>query len=260
MKSFYIEVNNICNIKCIHCFQDSNTGEKKELPYDVFKKIVDYCVLKGLRKVSLSGGEIFLHSKWAEFVSYCHTYRLKVSLISNGTLINEDIINKILSFDVNLIELTISIDGYDETSNDYIRGNGVFKKTNNSLCLLSENNLSKITNIQTVTTSLNHNHAHKLLDYISNYCINAICFLFLKNWWRAKLLPANLGLNENEIIEFIDRIHEYKKKINIILKLALHLIVFIICQISKKLNRVHLVKTYILTTREMYMDVIVAII
>ena len=78
-----------CNFKCRHCF--SKFGTKKPLPMEDWKKIVDNCVAGAdVAEFNIAGGEPMLYPGLAELVKYIRSKGVKVSLITNGSLMDEE--------------------------------------------------------------------------------------------------------------------------------------------------------------------------
>jgi radical SAM protein with 4Fe4S-binding SPASM domain len=116
-KKIYIEITNVCNLKCDFC---PITKRKAQfMSIEVFEKILsqineysDYIYLH-------VKGEPFLHPELDKFLDLAEVYGLKVNITTNGTLINKvknKIINKkalrqinfsLHSFDANDLSFTI---------------------------------------------------------------------------------------------------------------------------------------------------------
>jgi radical SAM protein with 4Fe4S-binding SPASM domain len=84
----WIEVTNICNLKCIHCYNEKATLSKKYLSLDDFKYIVDELCDFGIKKVQLIGGEPFIMNNRTLFqmLDYLSPRVESFELFINGTL------------------------------------------------------------------------------------------------------------------------------------------------------------------------------
>ena len=93
-KKVYVEITNICNLKCSFCGIDKK--EKKEMTIEEFKivisKIKDYTDYIYLHVK----GEPLLHSKLDEILNICDDNKIEVNITTNGTLLKNkfDILNK----------------------------------------------------------------------------------------------------------------------------------------------------------------------
>ena len=75
-----------CNFKCRQCF--SKFGTKETLPVEDWKKIVDNCIAEA--EFNIAGGEPMLYPGLVELVQYIRSKGVKVSLITNGSLMDEE--------------------------------------------------------------------------------------------------------------------------------------------------------------------------
>lgn len=112
-----------CNLECRHCYLGSGTGG--DMGFEVFKQVVDEFIELGGLKVMLSGGEPLLHPRIWEFLEYLKTSRLRVVMLSNGTLIDEKNAQQLKGL---VHEVQVSIDG-TAASHNALRGGGTLEKT-----------------------------------------------------------------------------------------------------------------------------------
>ena len=153
-----LKVTANCNLRCKHCFYsgdselyNSVSDSKKE---DIFKLIDFLADELNIINLTLTGGETFLRKDFLDIVKYAKGKDLPLVIQTNGILVNEEIalcLNELLYKKSDIIH--ISIDGADEKSHDYIRGNGTFNKTINAVKLLRKYNLP--IQINTCLTSIN---------------------------------------------------------------------------------------------------------
>jgi radical SAM protein with 4Fe4S-binding SPASM domain len=171
-KDFYVQwhITDRCNLKCKHCY----TGEpsRGDLPLsqlqDIFDKYLKALLkweLKGM--ISLTGGEPLLRSDFFELLDYIHEKWKEhpcfyVSLMSNGTLINEEFVSRLKSYWPMLTQVQVSLDGACEETHDFVRGKGSFAKAKNSLFLLREKGF--ITALHFVVHKSNYEDAFHILE------------------------------------------------------------------------------------------------
>lgn len=142
-KSVIFEVTNRCNLHCIHCCNNSDMITDYELSSDQLIKILDFIIKNHPNIVTITGGEPLVREDFLSFISYLrNNYSGKISLMTNGTLINSNNVLKIIQ---NVDEVNISIDGIDEKTTDKIRGKGVYSKVLNSIKLLQNRGFNNIT-------------------------------------------------------------------------------------------------------------------
>lgn len=118
-----------CNLSCIYCYANSGLNYKDHIKItdkDIICKTLNFFdyMFKNTKKIKIEfvgGGEPLLHFKSLKNIisvlkEFCDnkSYLYKIQLITNGTLLNNRIINWI---DSNQINLGISLDGNSEIQN-----------------------------------------------------------------------------------------------------------------------------------------------
>lgn len=83
-----IELSNYCNLDCPFCYTSSLTRNRTILPFEHYKRLVDYLDRKDLKpRISFSGdGEMFTHKRILDFVEYAKKKEFHVQIITNATL------------------------------------------------------------------------------------------------------------------------------------------------------------------------------
>jgi len=97
------------------------------------KRLVDQVHDFGATFFGITGGEPFLRKDLFEIIVYARKTGLKVSIITDGHLLDDKILEGIVK---NEVRVSISIDGA-ETMNDQIRGKGAYKSALSALKSLS---------------------------------------------------------------------------------------------------------------------------
>jgi radical SAM protein with 4Fe4S-binding SPASM domain len=115
-----IESTNLCNAKCVFCPRDEMHRRQGVMEMDLYKKIVDECAALGITHVRVHNyGEPFLDRQLVEKVRYAKSKGIaEVGMISNGSLITEEIARGMI--DAGLDAINISVDA---------SGKEVFEKT-----------------------------------------------------------------------------------------------------------------------------------
>lgn len=116
-----------CNLRCIHCYQDET---KCLMSLDDMIKVLDkyeyYLNTYNYEgQINLTGGEPILHPDFFNIANEIVKRGIKLGVLTNGTLIDDNIANKLAK--LHPIFVQVSLDG---TSNihDKIRGKGNFYK------------------------------------------------------------------------------------------------------------------------------------
>lgn len=113
-----IEPSNLCNFKCVQCFQsicsqNYFSKNKKNMNIDCFNKIInDMKNWEGdkikVLKLSLYG-EPFMNSNFGEMLRIAKEANIaeRIETTSNGSLLNEDICNKLVEYGMDYIRVSI---------------------------------------------------------------------------------------------------------------------------------------------------------
>lgn len=116
-----LQITNRCNLQCRHCY--ISEGSHQDLSIKQIQKVFEeFEEIQGLRLL-LSGGEPLLHPDFWEFNYALRNYAFRSVLLSNGTLITEEVAKRL-----RVHEVQISLDGMKE-GHESLRGKGTFEKT-----------------------------------------------------------------------------------------------------------------------------------
>ncbi|MCP8333103.1 radical SAM protein [Clostridioides difficile] len=152
-----------CNLKCNFCSMDSHIDKNEEIDYDTVIRIIRNIMKLKPKKLILTGGEPLMRRDFLDILKYIKdNYDTKVQLMTNATLIDESIVDKLTS---NLYAIDISIDGYDKESCDSVRGKGTFDKINHNIDLLKK---KKFRNISLSMVLGEHNYS--TVDKFNKFC------------------------------------------------------------------------------------------
>lgn len=121
--TFYLTES--CNLNCKMCFLKQIKTKKNFIPLETAKKLInDLMCVRPL--YNMTGGEPFLYPYIEELITYIKSKGLHLSIVTNGTLI-EDFAEMIVHSGVD--KLNISIDGTPEKHDTIRRVPGAFSKT-----------------------------------------------------------------------------------------------------------------------------------
>jgi radical SAM protein with 4Fe4S-binding SPASM domain len=145
-----------CNMNCIHCGSSAGDARRKELTTEDWKNTTKQLADLNCREITLLGGEPFLQPDWYSIAKTITSYGIKVTLISNGLRINDEIITKLRTLEPYAVG--ISIDGGTPKTHDDIRQH----PGSLDLCMKT---LLKLTNANlptTIVTTLNKKNIKEL--------------------------------------------------------------------------------------------------
>jgi len=109
-----------CNLNCIHCYANAgNQRSAEEMDTASGKAFIHDLAEFGVPVILFSGGEPLLRDDLFELASLAREQGIRVALSTNGTLITEEIAERIRN--TGFAEVGISLDGVEST-NDRFRG------------------------------------------------------------------------------------------------------------------------------------------
>jgi sulfatase maturation enzyme AslB (radical SAM superfamily) len=108
-----IESTNLCNAKCVFCPRDEMHRRQGVMDVDLFRKIVDECAALGITHVRVHNyGEPFLDKQLVEKVRYAKQRGIaEVGMISNGSLITEEIARGMIEAGLDAINISVDAAG-----------------------------------------------------------------------------------------------------------------------------------------------------
>jgi len=199
--SCYFEITAMCNLNCIHCYNDSGKKKCSNLNLKTIKKAIDGLKERGVKILSLSGGEPLLNPDFASIVNYSNDIGFDVHIATNGTLLDK--------LDSNILNKQISLDGASEKTHEKIRNTkGCFKKTINNILYLNKTypQINEKLSLKLVINKLNKDELSNYIDLAKSLSIKDIRFSFMILTGRAEYNDEiNLSCDEKiEIIKFIN--------------------------------------------------------
>mgnify|MGYP000872159639 CR=1 FL=1 len=126
VKKLYIEPTTKCNFSCITCIRNSWEEEYENMEWGTFERIIkNIKELPNLEAVFLGGfGEPMMHPRIFDMIEVLKDLKLKVEMITNGSFLNEKVINQLI--DLKLDGIFVSFDSPDEKEYNEIRPGGDF--------------------------------------------------------------------------------------------------------------------------------------
>ncbi|WP_270465240.1 radical SAM/SPASM domain-containing protein [Fusobacterium polymorphum] len=203
----FYDITYKCNLKCKHCFTNSGLQHVDELTLEEKLAMLEDFSSFGINKISIAGGEPFISEHLFPFLEKCLNLNIDVSITTNGTLLTQENISKLNDYKVK--NLTISFDGYDEKSFDFIRGNGVFNKVIKTIKLLNLYYKYKFSIKVTVMKS-NFSKIEEFLKLSIFHNVKYIKFNTVRADGRC-LKYCDLILKDNEYHEYLLKVEKLKK-------------------------------------------------
>lgn len=203
-----------CNLRCKHCYQtDYRLPELSSEQLLSIALIIDKTLEKWgkIGRISLTGGEPFIRKDLLlDLIDFFDksTNCGRIGILTNGTLIDEAIINSLKAFD-KLGEIQVSIDGASSASHDEIRGKGSFDKAIDGINILKNNGF--FVSLMFTLHKLNKDEVIGVIDLADQLGVDAITL--------ERMTPMNANdlqnfyLEPNELFDIYNRIYGKKTEL-----------------------------------------------
>jgi len=161
----YVSLSHKCTFRCQMCGVVNILNGYELKQGEVEKVIDDIAGWNNNSVMVITGGEPFLNKNIFDIIKYGVVRNLKIEIVSNGSLIDNELAEKIVAS--GLQNIAISLDGANEETHDYIREKGAFKKALNAIKLLTEIKKTKGMGPQiSVWTTIMKENVRELYDII----------------------------------------------------------------------------------------------
>jgi radical SAM protein with 4Fe4S-binding SPASM domain len=204
-----IRVTKSCNLRCIHCYADSQNCKSEQMDNPKIKKLVQDISDLGSTSIFFTGGEPFIRQDMTEIINYTSSLNMGVYLSTNGTLLNKEILEKIKKANIKLFQ--ISLDGHNAKNHEKIRGvKNIFDKSTKAIALSSKI-LKHNVGVGTVLMPQNYNDIKKIIKVAADSGADTFALIILLNMGRAKKmdkLEAKKTLKAiHEMFSVYDKLH-----------------------------------------------------
>lgn len=194
-----IDITNKCNLRCVHCFNNSGSAElydselNDEEIIDVAKQI---CDLKPTN-VCLCGGETTCRKNILDIVDVLHEGEVgNISMVSNGMTMTKKKAAELNAHGVTQIQ--ISLDGVNKYQHDTFRGvSGSFNNAVNAIKVVKELGLSPVTT-SLVPNKLNFKDIYSYVEMCVGLGVEEIRIMPFIPSGRGKTLGRQLILSNYE--------------------------------------------------------------
>lgn len=128
------EITLACCFSCKYCGSKGGMARENELSTEECLSVSNQLSKLGCRRVSMIGGEVFMRKDWREIVGSLTEKGIKVNIITNGYLFNDEILSDLKK--LNIESIAVSLDGPKEVHDKY-RQEGSFDRAIRALQAVS---------------------------------------------------------------------------------------------------------------------------
>lgn len=192
--TIFLEITRSCNLFCKHCFNASGRKMDEEMEFEKQAVVINDCAVSGVQEIRFTGGEPMVFNRIYDLIHIASKNNLRVSMGTNGTLIDQESAAKLSLCGLNMV--IISIDG-TEKSHDAVRGQGNFQKSIKGIMNLRKQGINVRVNI--VAMKSNIGDIPKMVEFFHKLGVN----IFVR-----RFIP--LGRSTDNVAAFLLNQEEYK--------------------------------------------------
>lgn len=189
-----INITNNCNLKCSHCYTNSNSELKgKNMSFEDFQIALKACKQAGILQIALGGGEPTIHPEFRKILKEIHKNGIVPNLTTNGkklSWINTYAMAKYCG------AVALSLEGIHDDF-EKIR-NFSYKEFTRSIKKIKAAGIKLV--FQVTLGKNNINSIEKILNELLYYKPYGILFLAYKPQGRGKKLKYELSQVEQKIL------------------------------------------------------------
>lgn len=195
-----VELTEACNLKCKFCY-NSQKPRYNERIFEMLESLAK----QGVMQVNLTGGEPLAHPRFFEILEKACSLFPNVVILSNGSLMTEEALEKIHSYDVTSVN--ISIHGDEASHEELTQVKGCYQKSINAIKYYLEKKKILVAS----NFVLNGSNFHMLEPTINT--MNEIGLEFMT---ITRFIPVGIGsgardliLSEEQLVEAFRIVHKH---------------------------------------------------
>jgi len=202
----------ICNLRCIHCYDSA--ANNKDKPLNQLCRIIDRAFAVIINEwgmpvaLSLTGGEPFVSQNLFPLLSYIQDkYSEKdvnVQILSNGTLITKDHVRALKSSYPMVKGVQVSLDGVHQETHEKIRGTGTYRKALQTWEVLVRNDIPVSAHM--VITNINYEEAFELTEFAKSHGLSRLTVTRLVPIGRGQAL-SKLEINSQQVRQLYTKLN-----------------------------------------------------
>lgn len=204
-------VTNLCNSRCKSCERWKRPKDKNELTTQEGCLLLKQLAQNKVADISFSGGEPLLRPDIFELVAFAKQQGLRVTLDTNGSLVNSSVAQKVCSMGIDRIYL--SLDGAFPEVHDELRGvPGSYEKVMDAISFLQRqrNGLKPRIYVNTTLSKKNMGEFSQIVKLAYSKKLDGMTFQLAHDIARNNLHPSE------DIVLNVEDVKRLQKEINLV--------------------------------------------
>lgn len=197
-----IELTYRCNFRCVHCYIDEgrrvSLSQDSELSTEKWKNIIDEITEAGCLYLLISGGDPLLREDFCEIYAHAKRQGLIVSIFTNGTNLNKEIVDTFKKYPPRIVEITL----YGASKSTYKKITGCGSGFNT--CIMTIERLQEagiIIGLKTVLLTLNMQEYYQMEDIARHYGVDFRYDSAIMPKFDGDPTPLRLRVNPQDVVK-----------------------------------------------------------
>jgi sulfatase maturation enzyme AslB (radical SAM superfamily) len=176
INTLWFNTGTLCNIECRNCYIESSPKNDRlvYLTFDEVKLFIDEAIDNNLKtkEIGFTGGEPFMNKDILKMVDYALEKKFKVLILSNAM---KPMLNKkeeLLKLRHPNLTIRVSIDHYNKTKHEEVRGKGTYEVMMKGLNWLSKNSFNFALATRLLWDESENNLRQNFQEFINTYQLN----------------------------------------------------------------------------------------
>ncbi len=165
IKHLRISVTSKCNLKCIYCHREGETGISDDMSVEEIERICYAFYQLGVKKVKITGGEPLIRRDIADIISVMPPFN-DISLVTNGTLLSKK------AYDLKeagLHRINVSLDTLRSDRYKSITGRNLIDRVIDGIHSAFDAGLTPIKVNMVILRGINDDEIDDLLEFTSKF-------------------------------------------------------------------------------------------
>lgn len=194
-----LQLTTYCNKNCKVCFESQENNPKKNINFNLVKKIANEMEGKGI--FFLTGGEPFLHPRIWEILEHLKDKNINFTICTNGSTLNKKRISRLA--EVNPDSVMFSVHGLKRNHDKQVGVEGSFKKIITSINELKRSDFSGNIVINVTISFLNYKELGKITKKFEKINVDAIRFQHLNFLTSNEMKKAKKEFENENVKHYV---------------------------------------------------------
>lgn len=206
-----IEITNMCNIRCVHCYGDFGEIPCEVMDVEMVKKILTDFHNTGVRIIEITGGEATTHPQIEDIMEYALALGFdQVSLLTNGVNISERLL-RILEENKQRIYMQVDLHSLNEEYFSWFtKTPNILDKVKSNIVMLAEKGI--LMRVATILTPKNIDEIEDIADWVHELGIARYAISPVVSLGRANSKDKELYLDVNDAIKVEQQLQKIVSK------------------------------------------------